>query len=198
MGTNSRTFCQGGLRDSCLDDIPDIPTDADIVIVALGNNDWDQAVKDGMYGGTRMYAADATYYTLGDVGTDDTSTIRGAVAAYCERIREHLIKDDAIIYFMTPLICGWNQSVGVRSQSDYDLDQTNIHGFTQTELVDAIIEVCEPYGVGIIDLYRNSGVGETNAAEYYVDGIHPNAAGHQAMADEVIRVLKDDILVPAE
>ena len=197
MGTNSRTFCQGGHRDSCLDDIPDMPTDADIVIVALGVNDWDQGVIGGYQGTTRLYDPNATYYELGEEGTTDTSTIRGAVAAYCERISEHLEKDDARIYFMTPMMCAGNYSVGLNVRSVFDPTLKNIHGFTQEDMNDVIFEICEKYGIKVIDTYSNCGIDETNAAEYYVDGIHPNAAGHQAMADEVIRVLKDDILTPA-
>lgn len=198
MGTNSRTFCQGGHRDSCLDDIPDMPTDADIVIVALGVNDWDQGVVDGYQGKTRLYNAGDTYYGLGEEGTTDTSTIRGSVAAYCERIREHLTKEDARIYFMTPMICAGNYSIGLTSRAKFDSTLENIHGYTQEEMNNVIFEVCEKYGIKVIDTYSDCGIDETNAAEYYVDGIHPNAAGHRAMAEEVIRVLKDDILVPAE
>ena len=198
MGTNSRTYCTGGHRVSCLDDIPKIPKDADIVMVCLGNNDWDQAVKNGVFAGKQKYAANATYYTLGEVGTTDTSTIRGAVAAYCERIREHLDKEDALIFFMTPLITSWNQSVDGNSKRYYDTEKKNIHGYTQTEMVDAIIEVCDSYDIDVVDVYRNSGVTAANAATYYDDGIHPNKAGHKAIADEIVRALKGFILKPVE
>ena len=199
MGTDSRTFCDGGHRESCLNDIKDIPVDADIVIVALGVNDWDQGVKDGyFYLNRRIYSPDATYYDLGEAGTDDTSTIRGAVAAYCERIAEHLDKDDARIYFMTPIMCAGNYSVGITARRDFDPSLKNIHGFTQEDMNAVIKDVCSQYGIQVIDTYNNSGIDETNAADYYFDGIHPNIAGHRKMADEVVRALKADILVPIE
>ena len=91
---------------------------------------------------------------------------------------------------MTPLICGWNQSLGIQSQTDYDAEQTNIHGFTQEEMTNVIIDVCKEYNVEVIDLYHDTEVNESNAAMYYTDGIHPNEKGHRVIADEVIRVLK--------
>ena len=191
MGMSGQTLCEGGHCESCMDDIDSIPTDADVVIVALGLNDWDQAVADGVLAGRQEFPLGTNYYMLGEKGTEDTSTIRGAVAAYCQRIEEHLEKEDATIYFMTPLICGWNRSLGIQSQTDYDAEQTNIHGFTQEEMTNAIIDVCKEYDVEVIDLYHDTEVNESNAATYYTDGIHPNEKGHRVIADEIIRVLQE-------
>ena len=89
LGASGTVMCTGGHR-SC--NISKLTASnirgANVVTIMMGLNDWDQAVKDGYFGGTLTYDASKTYYHLGEFGTDDTTTIYGAVKMWCDRIVE--------------------------------------------------------------------------------------------------------------
>ena len=91
----------------------------------------------------------------------------------------------ARIFFMTPL-----------HQAGYGFpEKNNTTGFTQQQYVEAIREMCDLYGVTVIDMYQKSGLTYHNMNAslglYSTDGIHPNAAGHRKMAEIVINAIAD-------
>jgi len=54
--------------------------------------------------------------------------------------------------------------------------------------VDIIKEVCARYSVPVLDLYAASGLQpaiKANREAYFVDDLHPNAAGHRVIADRI-------------
>jgi lysophospholipase L1-like esterase len=53
---------------------------------------------------------------------------------------------------------------------------------------DSVREVAELFGVKVIDLAK-CGIKTQNASLYLPDDLHPNAAGHSLMANEIIRTL---------
>ena len=200
QGASGTVLCQGGHRSCNIGKLTVANCSVPIVTILMGVNDWDQAVKDGYFGGTynESYATknNGTYYTLGELGSDDTSTIYGAVRMWCEKILE-LKQNEAVkdtkFFFMTPLITSWNNSVG--SSKSWDQSKTNVHGFTFRDLCNAIIETCAVYQIPCIDMNKYSGIywnsaEDTNTATVGGDGIHPNVAGHQLIADALIDYIK--------
>lgn len=180
LGQSGTTLCEGGPRTCNIGKLTETNlSGADIVTILMGINDW--------------AAANSDNYDLGEVGTDDTNTIYGAMKMWCDRIME-LKNTEALantkFYFMTPIITNWN-STGSR---DWDQSKVGVHGFTLRRMCEAIIEVATAYEIPIIDLnlysgiYYNSADDETTT-QYGGDGVHPNTAGHAVMTQCIIRAL---------
>lgn len=180
LGQSGTTLCEGGPRPCNIGKLTETNlSGADIVTILMGINDW--------------AAANSDNYDLGEMGTDDTNTIYGAMKMWCDRIVA-LKNTEALantkFYFMTPIITNWN-SVGGR---DWDQSKVGVHGFTLRRMCEAIIEVATAYEIPIIDLnlysgiYYNSANDET-VTQYGGDGVHPNTAGHAVMTQCIIRAL---------
>ena len=181
-GISGTVLCTGGHRTCNISKLTaGNLSGADIVLIMMGINDWDQA-REG-------------YYDLGDINTSDTTTIYGAMKMWCDTIVE--LKNTADFsntkfYFMTPVITSWNNSIN--NTRDWSQDKTNIHGYTLRDLCQAIIDVCDVYSIPVIDLNLYSGIYYNNANDentslYGGDGIHPNDDGHVLIAESIIRAL---------
>lgn len=193
MGISSTVMCMGGHRVSRLPDIAKMPADVDYAVVFLGVNDWDQGVKNGMWGGEQTYPADATYYDMGTKGNGDLTTLYGAFGEACRQLKEKY--GDKPVIFLSPLQTSWNNSVD-QNVRDYASDKKNIHGFTQAELSAMIAELCADYGFYFFDLFTRSGIyyrseTDNNTKEYYVDGIHPNHDGHALIASNLAKFFRE-------
>lgn len=60
--------------------------------------------------------------------------------------------------------------------------------------VEAIREVAEYYSLPVLDLYAASGLQpkvDVINQKYFLDGLHPNAAGHQVLAQQVLTFLRN-------
>ena len=175
LGASGTTLCTDGSRTCNITRLTEGHlAGADVVTIAMGINDF--------------CAAAEGYYELGDINSTDSSTIYGAVRMWCERIEE-LRKTESLsntqFYFVTPVICSWNNSV--TNKRDWDQSKTNIHGYTLRDLCNAIMEVAALYDVAVIDLNLLSGmyyIDETdnNTAVFGGDGVHPGETGHRMMA----------------
>ena len=127
LGVSGTTLCTDGSRSCNIGKLTEANlSGADLVTIAMGINDF--------------CAAGEGYYELGDINSTDSSTIYGAMRMWCERIAE-LRKTDSLsntqFYFLTPIICSWNNSV--TTARDWDQSKTNIHGYTLRDLCNAII-----------------------------------------------------------
>ncbi len=177
MGISGTVLCTAGTRRSRLPDIAEIPQDSDIVGILLGVNDFDQCRK----------RDEIVIYGLGDINSvNDTSTIYGALHAYCQALKAHLNEEETMIFFMTPVITSWNQSV--TSERNWDQGKTNACGYTLRQLCDAIVEVCNYYDILCLDLNLESGLTEKD----FEDGIHPNDSGAKKMADAIETFIRDN------
>ena len=186
LGASGSTLCDGGHAACNISKLTEKNlAGADVVTVLMGINDFVQA-RQG-------------YYTLGSVTSTDTSTVYGAVHAWCQRIqalRQTEGLKDTEFYFMTPVITSWNNSVS--SVRNWDQSKQNIYGYTLRDLCNAIIEVCALYNIPVIDLNLISGLYYNSAedntvAEFAGDGAHPGAVGHQMMAAAIRKaLLKED------
>ena len=182
LGVSGTTLCTDGSRTCNISRLTEnYLNGADIVTIAMGINDF--------------CAAGEGYYELGTIDSTDTSTIYGAVKMWCDRIEE-LRKTDSLsdtqFYFVTPVICSWNNSV--TSSKNWDQSKANIHGYTLRDLCNAIIETAALYEVAVIDLNLLSGmyyvnVADNNTTVFGGDGVHPGVTGHAMMASAIANAL---------
>lgn len=135
--------------------VPEMDEDADIVVVFGGTNDYGHG--------------DAPFGTFEDRTPD---TFYGA----CHTLMTTLIEryPTAEIVFMTPLH---------RANEKRDGWQ-----WILSDYVRAIREVAEYYALPVLDLYAMSGIQpqvEVNRQKYAPDGLHPNDAGAERIADRL-------------
>jgi lysophospholipase L1-like esterase len=140
--------------------ITDMNTNADLITVFGGTNDWD-----------------ADLFPLGifgDAPADSPTTIYGCLDLMCRSLITRF--PTKIIAFFTPLPRNNNRAAKTQ-------------GYTLDDLSNAIIKVCGKYSIPVLDLYHNSNMYPENAnfrAALMTDGLHPNDAGHLILADKVL------------
>ena len=169
MGISGTVLATGGHRSSRINDIKSISLDSDYVGILLGINDFDQCRNN----------ESSEYYCLGTFESKDTSTIYGALHVYCQELIKRFREQDTKIFFMTPVITSWNNSIG--GTKNWDQTKLNACGYSLPDLVKAIKEVTAYYGIVTLDLNQLSGVTSSD----FSDGIHPNDSGMQKMADTI-------------
>lgn len=133
-----------------------IPTDADLVVLFAGTNDYGHNTPLGSITDTTDVGFYGALY----------STLTGIIAA----------NPDVRLVVMTP-IHRWGYTSGLVI---YDTDQ-NGQGLTLKSYVDAIKAMCERIGVACVDCFAMAGIVPSVSVfkEAYVpDGLHPNDAGH--------------------
>ncbi len=130
-------------------------TDADLVTVFAGTNDFGRSVA----------------MPLGTMADDaDTESFYGRLKFTCNLLSSKY--PNALVVLMTPLPrhdCS-DGTVGVKEPDK-----------TLVDYADAIIQVAALYSFPVLDLTRESGMQVRNAdfrKAYMVDSVHPNAAGH--------------------
>ena len=135
--------------------------DAEIICVHCTTNDWNY-----------------DWTPLGDFSSTSVNTYYGAL----KQLIENLIAKypPKTIIFLTPL---------KRGQDPYNQpDSKNANGKTLKEYRDIIIEVCEYYGIPVIDLFAISGLNPHLASQANLfDKVktHPLTVGHKKMGDIV-------------
>jgi len=199
-GTSGATMAPGGHLPNKFDTVmtESYLKNVDVVTILLGVNDWNNGVKDGTFRGSLKYDPSATYYELGEFGTDDTTTIYGATKMWCERIAELKATDalkDTEFVFMTPVITCRNRSVTM--DDNWSAEKENVFGHTLRQYCNAIMETAAAYDIPVLDLNMYSGMyyhsEEDNNVDYFDgDGIHPGANGHKMMADALAEFLLDN------
>ena len=187
-GVSGSGYCSGGAMATNKTLTEANVRNADVITIMLGVNDWNWAVKDGSWNGkSGYYDASQTYYQLGDFDSADTSTLYGALHAWCKNIQNLQNTpgfEEKQFVVLTPLITSWNISIG---QKNWNQDKQNIHGHVFREYCTAIMEVCARYGIPVLDANTFSGIyykgaEDNNVAETGGDGVHVNAAGHALLA----------------
>ena len=125
-----------------------------------------------VFGGTNDY-----WHKLTDIGTidsNDISTMCGALNYIIDYLQTNFLGKDYLFVFP------FNQYYdGATCDTDHG------HG-TLNDFREAFISTCNRKGVPVLDLYSNSGMDiahNTTVRNYYtIDGVHPNAAGHERLA----------------
>ncbi len=141
--------------------------EADIVVVFGGTNDYGHG--------------DAPMGKLGDTTVE---TFYGAMESLLNVLMNKY--PNATILVMTPIHRKWENKLfnerGVRNCG------------TLGDYVQAEREVCEKYGIPVLDLYATSGIcpdNPVNCETFTADGLHPNDAGHRRIADRLLAKLQE-------
>lgn len=136
----------------------------------------------GVLGGVNDFGAgDAPMGCMADRTQD---TFYGACHDLFTRLIERY--PQALIVVMTPL-----------HFSDEDVGTARYNGTVREhslqEYVNALREVAEYYSLPVLDLFRSAGIQPKIPAQrelFMPDGLHPNDAGHERMAERLIGFLK--------
>ena len=134
-----------------------IPDDIDAVIVFGGTNDYGHG--------------DAPFGAPGDKTND---TFCGACYALMSYLLDRF--GDRPIIFMTPLH---------RADEGWPMAEDGKDKRCLREYVAVIRQTAELFAVPVLDLYSESGMQpmiESNNRSFFVDGLHPNDAGHERIA----------------
>lgn len=146
----------------------DMRDDADLIIVSAGTNDCTHA-----------------WTSLGEFSDTTVNTFYGAMHVLCSGLKAKYVGKQ--VMFITP-IRRYHAPAGMTTPTS-----PNANGETPQQYVDAIIEVCNYYGIPVLDNYRtcilNPFISEYRS-EYMSDGTHPNAAGHIIMKDRLVNFLR--------
>ena len=135
--------------------------DADVVVVFGGTNDCGHG--------------DAPYGEMSDRTPD---TFYGAMHTLCRKLQEKY--PDALILFMTPM--------HRLHEEGYAPGRRDLRSYVQ-----AMREVCEYYSLPVLDLYATYGVNPDVPVlmeRFMPDGLHPNAAGHRMLAEQLAAFLR--------
>lgn len=139
-----------------VDRVTDIPSDSDLITVFAGTNDWGRNLT-----------------TLGTFSDTTKSTFYGALKLSLEGI---------INKFPT-------KKIGVITPIPRNTYRNpNTAGETLEQYRNAILEVCEYFSIPCLDLYKESGFYVGNSTfntTYLPDGLHPNNAGHELLAEKI-------------
>ena len=115
------------------------------------------------------------------------TTFKGAINKILSYLKEKYPTKQIII--MTPIHRGYAKFSATNIQYD-ELYQNGI-GLYFEDYINTILEVGKIYSVPVIDLYHNSGLFplDSNYAQYFAnsntDMLHPNALGHQRIAQTI-------------
>ncbi len=190
-------FCTGGKGSATVNQSLTAGNikDADVVTIMLGINDFNHAVKDGIWQGEQKYDESVNYYGLGDINSIDTSEFYGAVRSWCEKIaefRKTADYKDVQFVFITPTITSWNRSITYAK--DWDQEKLNVYGHTLRQYCTAIMEVCAEYDIPVFDANMFSGIYYNSPEDNNVDvtggdGVHPSPAGHRLIAESLAKFL---------
>ncbi len=134
-------------------------------------------------GGTNDYGADICV-PVGEMGDTTEYTFYGALYQLIQGLQETY--PDALLLFGTPLQRD-DEWYGAPTTTPY-----NSAGNTLEEYRDAVVDMCEEYGIPYVDLYNLEGMRLTDSTftTYFADGLHPNDDGQGIMANALLPVMK--------
>lgn len=141
-------------------------SDADIIAVSGGTNDW-------------FYALNG----VGDMTSTGTDTFYGALKTLCETLLTKY--PQKVIFFTTPIKRAQPFETGGDPTTPTSV---NANGKTLMEYADIIKEVCAYYSIPVLDMYRESGLNPHLAAQQSLfDDVltHPTDDGRKIMARRV-------------
>lgn len=125
-------------------------------------------------------------FVMGQLGDAETVSLIGAIESTIKKLIAKFPTKTIAVF--TPIPYGDT------------LNPTNQSGYTQLQISDAIINVCNHYSIPVLDLQRNSGLfpWNTTSNDYYFkaigtpsgDCLHPNDAGHMLLADKILSFLE--------
>ncbi|MEK5085914.1 SGNH/GDSL hydrolase family protein [Paenibacillus sp. FSL M8-0228] len=161
-GTGWRTPSVSGGSDAIYQRMGSFTTDADLITVFAGTNDWAEV---------------GIAFNMGTFGdTDPAVSFYGALDYTIKQLINKYPTKTIAVFTPIPREPAWALNNGV----------------TLEQVADAIIKVANHYSVPVLDLYRTSNVYAWNEVyrNYALpDGLHPNDNGHMRLADKVLAFL---------
>lgn len=144
-----------------------LQTDADIIVMFAGTNNW------------------AGETPLGQWGDDTVSTFYGAVRDAFDYLSTHT---NALVIVCTPS-GRYNATDASRSKNSDGL-VLNPQGKTLRQFCDAIVETAHLYQYPVVDLYYDLGWNINNVSHFTEDGLHPNLIGAKFLSQFIIGRMK--------
>lgn len=158
MGEAGTVYVTGTDRTSRLDDVDSIPLNSEIIVVALGINDFYESP------------------VLGELGSTDTTTLYGATDVMYSKLQQRFTDINASIFICTP----------TPPLTDLTNKITSTLGYTFQDLCDVIIAVAEKYDFQVVDLYNDAGLVDADYSYHQSghesDTLHPGDSGHDKIA----------------
>ncbi len=153
--------------------------DADLISIFMGTNDYGHETP------------------LGTINDSTDTSFYGALNIIIPQLKNS--HPNSRIVFLTPIHRYGAGTSGILGTA-YTYDNVpNGVGATLEDYVNAVKDVCAKYSIPVIDLYTLFDLDVTDTSvrsEYMPDGLHPNADGHQILADIIAKELKK--IKPAE
>lgn len=136
---------------------------ADFVTIAYGVNDW----KGNQPIGTM----------------EDDLTTGGTVISNMRYMIEKILNDNPLckIYVITPLNCSMYGTKDTNWGLGYSFETSG----TLEDMFEAIVSVCEYYGIEYIDMTHNSVINRHNIETLMPDKVHPTPEAHTVIAHEI-------------
>ena len=144
-----------------------LATDADIIVMFAGTNNW------------------AGETPLGEWGDDTIGTFYGDVRDAFEYLSTHT---NALVIVCTP--SGRYNSTDASRSKNSDGMVLNPQGKTLRQFCDAIVETAHLYQYPVVDLYYALGWNINNVSHYTEDGLHPNLIGAKFLSQFIIGRMK--------
>lgn len=160
--------------------------------------------------GFNSFVTDARWQTLNDSFMPDAIIIFGGTNDFGARnIPLGTIADDPItnktnfyggLKYLLGSICNDNKTTKIFFMLPIQMANRGFPQYNTTtgnffsQYINAIKEVCELYGVSVIDTFQDSGLNYFNmtaGGDYSTDGLHLNALGHSLLAKTVINALNN-------
>lgn len=145
---------------SLLKNPQNLHSDADLIIIWHGTNDW--------YWGT----------PIGEMDSEDPTTFIGSAKYAIETIRK--AAPEADIIWLTPMY-RFQEPFGSAILSEA-WENKNAAGCTQADYEKAIIDLSKKYCFPVIDMRRLTNFNSHNASRFLPDNIHPSKAGYIRIA----------------
>jgi lysophospholipase L1-like esterase len=140
-----------------------VDINSDLITVFGGTNDWGRT--------------DANTFPFGALGDTTSATFYGAVDLTLSNLINRFPTKMIAVILPLPRVGGYS---------------ANSRGETLDQYANAIKEVANKYCIPVLDLYRESNFYVRNStfnSTFMPDGLHPNDAGHQLIADKILAFL---------
>ena len=134
-------------------------------------------------GGTNDYS---TSKPMGEHDSTDNATFYGALNTILSRIQGDY--PSAVIAITTPSQRNWNGDSPSETQDSVGI---NKQGLTLADYCSAIRYAADKYGILVVDLYNDCGITKENADSFTTDGLHPNRAGSELIAECIYQAFKN-------
>ncbi|MBQ9996142.1 MAG: SGNH/GDSL hydrolase family protein [Clostridia bacterium] len=139
-----------------------------------------------VFGGTNDYFWSDTPIS----GGDGDVYFGNAVHTLCRGLLAMFPKEK--ILFLTPYphhgIGNFAGGTYWRESSEHDTDCVNFVGHTLTDYADVLCNICEEYGIRVLDLRKCEEPFDWRSMTS--DGCHPNPSGHRWLAERIMEVLR--------